>query len=327
MIIFQKHSSIFGKPVVAAVCSLAFYLFALPATAGGQTDEVIRIAAENVVVPVSVLDRSGKYISTLKQSDFRILEDGVDQEITSFETTDSSVTVYMLLERNGMIRFQLPRLIAAANSFVRQMRPEDRFAAITFGGTVETVIKETKIKDVPKGVRVEKQAGDESTYLHDSIEKVIEQIGKVSGRKAIVVFSEGYNAAKFSAASSKGNIKDAEESGATVYTVKFNTRELAAKGRTWETSRQFIDDVAKSKKFMTDLAVRTGGRAFDIEKIEDLDATFAEVASELVRQYTLGYSPLKPAKDGDRRKIAVKVNVPEAVVRSRKEVIYKKAKN
>jgi Ca-activated chloride channel family protein len=292
---------------------------------------VIRINAENVAVPVSVLDKAGKYISTLKQADFRILEDGVEQEITSFETTEGSVTVYMLLERNGMIRFQLPRLVAAANSFVKQMRPEDTFAALTFGGRVDTVIKQTRIKDVPKGVRIETFSGDDATFLYDSISEAIGRIQKIPGRKAIVIFSEGYNAglnaARFSKTNAKSNLRDAEESGATIFTVKFNTRELSARGRPWEKSKQFLDDVAKSRNFMSDLAVRTGGRAFDIEKIEDLDATFAEVASELVRQYTLGYSPIRPAAHGERRKISVRVNVPEAIVRARKEVVYTKPKN
>ena len=161
------------------------------ALAHSQDDDVIRINADNVTVPVSVLDRSGKYVSTLKQADFKIFEDGVEQEITSFETTDASVTVLMLLERNGAIRFQLPRLVAAANAFVRQMRPTDRFSAVTFGADRFTPIPETFIKDVPKGIRIETRAGDTLTLLFEAVDEGLKKIAKTQGRKAIVLFSEG----------------------------------------------------------------------------------------------------------------------------------------
>lgn len=291
-----------------------------------QDDEVIRINADNVTVPVSVLDSSGKYISTLKQADFKIFEDGVEQEITSFETTDGSVTVFMLLERNGAIRFQLPRLVAAANAFVRQMRDEDQFTALTFGSSLDTLIKATKIKDVPKGNRIEKLPGDNGIFLYDAVDKVVDRIQKVPGRKAIVLFSEGLDAGFYANPNAKGTLKDAEESGATIYTVKFNSQSLLIVPDRIKQSKTYQDSIAKAKKYMSDLATRTGGRTFDVEKIEDLDGTFAEVASELVRQYTLGYAPAKPGTNGERRKITVKVTTPDAVVRARKEVVYKKMK-
>ena len=296
------------------------------AFAHSQDDDVIRINADNVAVPVSVLDRSGKYVSTLKQADFKIFEDGVEQEITSFETTDASVTVLMLLERNGAIRFQLPRLVAAANAFVRQMRPTDRFSAVTFGADRFTPIPETFIKDVPKGIRIETRAGDTLTLLFEAVDEGLKKIAKIQGRKAIVLFSEGSDAERYSNPSIKSTLKDAEESGATIYTVKFNSQSLLIIPDQIKQSKPFQDRVAKAKKYMSDLATRTGGRTFDVEKIDDLDATFAEVAAELVRQYTLGYAPSKAGQNGERRKITVKVTTPDAVVRARKEVVYKKMK-
>ena len=314
---------------------LLFAAFLMLFAAGfgySQDDEVIRINVDNVVVPVSVLDRSGKYISTLKQSDFKIFEDGVEQEITSFETTDGSVTVFMLLERNGAIRFQLPRLVAAANAFVRQMRPMDRFSAVTFGADRFTPIPETYIKDVPKGIRIETRVVDRQigpngpmTLLYEAVDEGVKKIQKIQGRKAIVLFSEGSDAERYSNPSAKSTLKDAEESGATIYTVKFNSQSLMIVPDSVKKSKYYQDRIAQAKKYMTDLAVRTGGRTFDVEKIEDLDATFAEVASELVRQYTLGYAPSKTGSNGERRKITVKVTTLDAVVRARKEVVYKKA--
>ena len=77
---------------------------------------------------------------------------------------------------------------------------------------------------------------------------------------------------------------------------------------------------------MIDLATRTGGRAFQVEQIENLDAAFAEIAAEVVRQYSLGYTPAKPPAKNERRQIKVKVNQPDVVLRARKEVVFKMAK-
>jgi len=282
----------------------------------------IRVDRGLVAVPVSVLDRGGRYISTLKKEDFKIVEDDVEQEIDLFETTDGSVTVLMLLERSGAIRNQLSRLVDAANAFVRQMRPEDRFIAISFGRGSDTIIKETKIKDVPKGNRIVAKVGDSSPFVYEAVDAALEKIQKITGRKAVVIFSEGIDPAYYLSPSAKGNLKASEESGATIYTVKFNTEIQLPP---WvKNKKPFLDNRIKAKKYMTDLADKTGGRAFQIEQIDDLDSTFSEVASELIRQYTLGYSPGKPGSNGERRRIRVQVNFPNAVVRARKDVVYKK---
>lgn len=293
-------------------------------SAGQDGDEVIRVSAENVAVPVSVLDRSGRYISTLKQGDFRIFEDGVEQEITSFETTESSLTVIMLIERTGMIGLQLPRVVAAANAFVRQMRPEDTLMAMTFGSDSEIVIDRTKVKDSPKGIKVGRTSVDKfGTRLFGTVDQALKAASAVKGRKAIVLFSEGHNTDRYSTKTAKGTIKDAEESEATVYTIKFGPPGQFTTSSNYP--KWYQDRMNAARDYMSGLATKTGGRMLEIEKIEDLDRTFADIAGEVVKQYTLGYSPIKPAKEGERRRIKVQAAVPEAVIRARKEVFYRKA--
>jgi Ca-activated chloride channel homolog len=289
-------------------------------------DEVIRVDTNLVSVPVSVLDRSGKYISTLKQTDFKIFEGGMEQEITSFGTIHTNVTVVMLIERTGMIGLQLPRVVAAANAFVRQMRPEDSLIAMTFGSTADTVIEHLKIKDVPKGIKVGRAVVDKyGVQLFGSVDAALKRIAKIPGRKAIVIFSEGFNTDRFSPKSAKGNLRDAEESDATIYTIRFGPAHQTP--RSFQNMSWYQKTMRESIEYMAGLAARTGGRSFQIEQIENLDQAFAEVAGELVRQYTLGYSPTKPPANNERRQVKVKVDIPGVVVRARKEVVYKQMKN
>lgn len=75
---------------------------------------------------------------------------------------------------------------------------------------------------------------------------------------------------------------------------------------------------------MKDLAEKTGGRPYQIEKIADLEETFRKVVDELGRQYSLGYYPKTEGKKGERRQIKVKVNQPNLAVRARSSYIIEK---
>lgn len=305
--------------------TLGFLAFSIIGLAQDTDDEVIRISADNVFVPVSVLDRNGKYISTLKREDFKIFENGVEQEIVTFETVDSSVTILLLIERTGNIGSLLPRVVGAANAFVRNMRPEDSLMAMTFGSSTQTVIDRIKIKDAPKGVRVGRTVHDRAgTQLYGAVEDAMKKLEKIEGRKAIVLFSQGFQSAQFSGRSVKSVLRSAEESDATIFTIRFGTdAQVPEQFRRSSVFQRLNND---ANDLMNGLAAKTGGRAFRIDQIENLDATFAEVAGELVKQYTLGYAPVQVGAQGERRKIAVKVSAAGAVVRARREVVYHRKK-
>lgn len=301
-------------------------MISLAAACIGQvpTEDVIKIESNIVAVPVSVLDRTGKYNSTLRREDFRIFENDIEQQIELFETVDQSVTVLILLERTGSRQFQLPVLVNAANAFVRQMRPDDKLIAMSFGYGTDTIIKETKIKDAPKGVKIGRYANDRATLLYEAVSTGLKRIARVPGRKAIVVFSAGNDPEMYSSATYRSTLKDAEESDATIFTIKVDSPQLPP--AFIRDMKSYQEKLKRAEDYMNSLASKTGGRAFKVAQIENLDATFAEVAAELVKQYVLGYSPSKPGTAGERRKIKVKVNISDAVVRARKEVVYKQQK-
>lgn len=288
------------------------------------TEDVIKIESNIVAVPVSVLDRTGKYNSTLRREDFRIFENDIEQQIELFETVDQSVTVLILLERTGSRQFQLPVLVNAANAFVRQMRPDDKLIAMSFGYGTDTIIKETRIKDVAKGVKIGRYANDRATLLYEAVSTGLKRIARVPGRKAIVVFSAGNDPEMYSSATYRSTLKDAEESDATIFTIKVDSPQLPP--AFIRDMKSYQEKLKRAEDYMNSLASKTGGRAFKVAQIENLDATFAEVAAELVKQYVLGYSPSKPGAAGEKRRIKVQVNVPDAVVRARKEVVYKPQK-
>src|SRR6187399_2568408 len=86
-------------------------------------DDVIRIEANLVSVPISVFDRDGRYVANLSKEDFHIFENGEEQEITYFGTSDEPITVVMLLDRSGSMGLYMGQMATAASSFVKELRP------------------------------------------------------------------------------------------------------------------------------------------------------------------------------------------------------------
>ena len=137
----------------------------------------------------------------------------------------------------------------------------------------------------------------------------------------------------------KDNFRRAEESDAAIYTVRFGQYPMYQPGYTKvimpEDIKRYGNTLGLTRKelqklvdrvdgYMYGLAEKTGGRGFQFDSMNDLMGSFQTIAGELGQQYALGYEPTKAPLNGERRTISVKVNVPGAVVRSRKEVVFKK---
>src|SRR5437879_2863463 len=85
--------------------------------------DVVRVDTTLVSIPVSVMDRDGKYIPDLTKDDFHVWEDGVEQRVAYFASTEKPFTVALLIDTSGSTRFRFDEIQEAANSFVEQLRP------------------------------------------------------------------------------------------------------------------------------------------------------------------------------------------------------------
>jgi VWFA-related protein len=109
-----------------------------PAPAADPTPEevdendIVRVDTMLVTVPVSVLDRQGRFIPGLKSEDFTLLENGEQQSIAYFETAEKPFTVALLLDTSASTHFHLDEIKAEAIAFAKQLRPQDRVLVVTF---------------------------------------------------------------------------------------------------------------------------------------------------------------------------------------------------
>src|SRR6266481_1263462 len=109
---------------------------------------VVRVNTSLITVPAVVMDRNGRYIANLRKQDFRIYEDGIEQEISYFAPVEKPFTVALMLDVSGSTQFELAQIRDAANAFVSRLRFNDRMMAITFDGQIHVLSEPTDVATI-----------------------------------------------------------------------------------------------------------------------------------------------------------------------------------
>lgn len=295
-----------------------------PALATDDSEGLVKVETNLVTIPVSVFDRYGLYVPNLRKEDFKIFEDGTEQQIEYFGTSEKPFTVILLLDTSPSTEYEIDEIREAAKAFVDQLKPQDKVMVIEFDGNVHVLTEATG--DRPTIYKAIKRADFGSgTSLYDAVTFSLQKrLSAVSGRKAIVLFTDGVDTQ-----SSKSNydttLSLAEESDSLIFPIYYNTfAKTRADADIWgppppgTTAREY----AVGKKYLEELASYTGGRVFRPEATPGgLTAAFEGIAEELRRQYNIGYIPSEDGKRGQRKQIKVRVNRPNLVLRARDSYI------
>src|ERR1041385_1762690 len=193
-------------------------------TPGGETVEgdVIRTDTSLVMVPVSVLDRNGRYIPILRRENFRIMENGVEQKISYFATTDSPFTVVLLIDTSGSTHFKLDEIQDAAITFVSKLKDNDSVMVMSFDDRIDVQCKATTDRnEIEHAIRRTRTGG--GTRLYDAVENVFKkQLDTIPGRKAVVLFTDGVDTTS-RRGTYDNTIRLAAESDAPIYSVDYDT--------------------------------------------------------------------------------------------------------
>lgn len=266
-------------------------------------DEVLRVTTSLVSVPVSVMDRDGRYIFDLKQEDFHIYEDGKEQEIAHFSNVEQPFSVVMLMDSSSSTISYMEQIREAAAAFIAQLRAKDSVLPITFDGSMHPLLYNRTSNRQALNAALAKMRTDEGnngTRLYDAVDFAYQWLKRIRGRKAIILFTDGDDT--WSKATLEGTLRDATELDALVYTIHYGS--------------------SPSASYLTSLAEKTGGHFYQADDIEMVKRAFIAVAEELRHQYSIGYYPKEPARRGGERQIKIKVNRPNVGVKTRKSYIY-----
>ena len=187
-----------------------------------EAGDIIKVDTTLVTIPVSVMDRDGRYVPNLRKEDFRLWEDGVEQDVAFFSSVDKPFSVVLMLDTSPSTQFRLEDIQEAAISFVNQLRPDDRVMVVSFNGEINVLSDFTS--DRSKLDRAIRRAHtDDGTRLYDAVDAVINrELSKVQGRKAIVLFTDGVDTTS-RRATYESNLQDAQELDALIYSVEYDT--------------------------------------------------------------------------------------------------------
>lgn len=289
---------------------------------------VVRVETNLVTIPVSVFDRNGLYISHLDEDDFTIFEDGVEQEIAYFGTSEKPFTVVLLIDTSPSTDLRIEHIQDAATRFVQLLKEQDQVMVIEFDQNVNVLTEPTTDRErIYRAIKKADFGG--GTSLYEAVDFTIKKrLSKIEGRKAIVLFTDGVDTTSRRRISYDSTLDLVEESDTLIFPVYYNTF--------LETNRRSGSSIpgigsprgttaaeyALGKRYLDELSTYTGGRVFRAEATPGgLSAAFAGIAEELRRQYNIGYIPLINGVPGQRKIIKVRVNRPNLVLRARDSYI------
>jgi VWFA-related protein len=319
----------------------------------------IKMDTSLVTIPVSVIDRDGKFVPYLSKRDFRLYEDSVEQEIESFDSIETPFHVALLLDTSNSTMFKLEDIQGAAIAFANQLRRDDQVMVVSFDSRVRVQCEFTSDRDELRDAIYRTRTGG-STKLYEAVDLAVDRLEQIQGRKAIVLFTDGVDTSS-RRANYQNTIEKVEESGALVYPIKYDTElDYGRRGggpgnprgtppiitnpwplpspsppgrRRWPfINYQFPQwpqgrapsgggtgsgDYRRGARYLQELADRSGGRLYNADTLYNLAQAFSSIAEELRHQYALSYYPTNAKKDGTYRRVKVRVEKPELIVRAR----------
>lgn len=302
-----------------------------PATPAQDVD-VLRVNTNLVTVPVSVSDRQGRFVAGLKESQFHLYENGVEQKIAFFDNAESPFTVALLLDISDSTRFRLGEIQQAALAFVDQLRENDRVLIVCFDREVRVLSETTSDRQKLRAAILQARTGG-GTALYNTFDAIVNQrMKRIAGRKAIVMFTDGVDTSS-AGATYESTLYTAQELDALVFPIQYNTYADLAPSTNKQGDVQVVTskgeriNVAyeRANRYLRALSDRTGGRFYNAESVKRLTEAFASIAQELRQQYSIGYYPADVGKA--EHNIKMRVDASDVSVRARKSFRFRSANN
>ncbi len=291
----------------ALIC--LFVLFPTLLSAQDEDPTPIKIDSSIVVVNVTVTDTKGKQVSGLKRSQFKLLIDGKEHEISSFAAESTPFAVVILLDTSGSMEQRVSLARSAAIQFLDGLRIDDFVSVYNFDSKISQVQDFSSSRDLQPRVYDLKAEG--ITLLNDAIYEAAAALAKrPEKRKAIVILSDGGDTG--SRRSAEKALKAALSADAAIYTVDMspneNERQMSQKEKTEKLQNQGV---------LKNFAAKSGGTFVPAPGGFALRESFKNIVAELGKQFTLVFEPDAKMLDGKWHKIEVKIENPELIVRTR----------
>jgi Ca-activated chloride channel homolog len=303
-------------------------------------EEIIKVDTTLISIPVTISKKDGLYVPSLSKQNFQIFENGKEQEIAYFNSTDKPFTAVLVIDVSQSTSLKIEQIQNGALAFVEQLLPEDKVMVIAFDGSVDTLLEFSSDKVAIENA-IRKIRFGPGTSLYSAVEKSLgKKLQKIEGKKAVILFTDGVDTTSFGS-NYQSSLATAAESEAVIFPIYLNTYldligiggggngpMSAPSGMPIKIGggqmQQVKEAYAVGRRYLQDLANATGGKVFKPENSEiSLTKAFAGVAEELRSQYEVGYYSNNESTSGDVKNIKIRVNRPNLIIRNRDSYVVK----
>ena len=265
-----------------------------------QPTPAFRAGVDVVSLNVTVSDLDGRFVTNLDQTNFQVYEDGVQQNVTFFTKTQLPIALAMLIDTSASMDENMAIAQEAAIGFSQRLRPEDLAEIVDFDSRVN--ILQTFTNDaVELEQAIQQTSAGGSTALYNAIYISLRELSKAPlrradvRREAIIVLSDGEDTS--SLVTFDEVLEQAKRSETAIYSIGLQSDD--SRSRVGFREADFV---------LRQLAQETGGRAFFPNEADELPKIYQEISDELSSQYSVGYISGNPLRNGQWRRIVVRVD-------------------
>ena len=250
-----------------------------------------------MVLHTTVIDDRGRFADGLKQDNFRVLEDKVEQKLSVFKREDIPVSMGLVIDNSGSMRDKRPRVNQAAITLVEASNPQDEAFVVNFNDDFYLDLDKDFTSSVPElKEALERIDSRGSTALYDAIIGSLDHAKKGhKDKKVLLIVTDGEDNTSHN--SLEKTVREIQKTDTVIYTIGLLSEESKKSAK-------------RAKRALEEIAKASGGLAYFPENVEDVHSICEQVAHDIRNQYTLAYYPTNSKRDGTFRAVQVEVIPP-----------------
>jgi VWFA-related protein len=263
----------------------------------GKQGSSIRVDVNLVVLHTTVLDDRQRFVDGLKNENFRVFEDKVEQKLSVFKREDVPVSMGLVIDNSGSMRDKRARVNEAAITLVQASNPSDEAFVVNFNDDFYLDLDKDFTNSIPElREALERIDSRGSTALYDAIIGSVDHLKKASKDKhVLLVVTDGEDNASHN--SLEKTVREIQKTDTVIYAI----------GLLGEEKKK---EKNHARKALQAIATASGGIAYFPESVEDVHSICQQVAHDIRNQYTLAYYPTNARRDGTFRAVTVEVIPP-----------------
>lgn len=261
----------------------------------------LRVSVDLVKADVTITDRRGNFVEGLQEQNFRVFDDGVEQPVSFFASTDAPAQILVLVETSPAVFLIHRQHLEAAYALLSGLAPEDQVALATYSDQPSLILPFTSDKAslAQTLLGIQYQLGSTQLNFYDSVSSSLDWLNALSGKKALLLLTTGLDSSpsgRWEALSDRVRASDV-----TIFSVA-----LGGSFRTFDAGPSVIPGADNASapglsfraadRALQSLADLSGGQAFFPKDDKNFASLYRRIAAALRHEYVLGFVPAHDGK-------------------------------